>query len=91
MFFLVDDIEEPERPDSIAPGFGAIPLKLLDIVPPEGLGLELWIDKGVKLPHQEAGVARRQLLEALVELVGFEYAEFRQNGLAWPSRRGVHS
>ena len=87
LLFWVYNAEEPEISYSIAPGFGGIPLKLLDIFTPEGLILELWIDKGIKFPPQEGGVARRQLLEALQELVGFEYAEFRQTGLAWPSRR----
>ncbi len=56
--FLVDHIKKPELFYSIAPGVRDIHLKLLDVVTPEGLGLELWIEKGIKLPSQEGGVVR---------------------------------
>ena len=91
LFLLVDDVEDPVLPHPIAPSFRGISLKLLDVVAPKGRSLELGIDKRVELSPQKGRVARRQLLEALQEFIGFEYAEFRQNGLVWPSRRGGRS
>jgi len=91
LLLLIHNVEQPELAYSISPGFRGVPLKLLDVVAPEGFRLDLGIDKGVEFPSQESGVARRQLFEAFQELIGFEYAELRQIGLAWPSRRGGHS
>ena len=91
LLLLIHNVEQSELAYPISPGLRGVPLKLLDVVAPEGLRLDLGIDKGVEFPSQEGGVARRQLLETFQELIGFEYTELRQIGLAWPSRREGHS
>ena len=57
LLLLVHNIENPELANSVPPGFRGVPLKLLDVLAPEGLRLELGIDKCIKLAPQEAGVA----------------------------------
>jgi len=91
LFLFVDDVEDPELANPVAPSLRGVALKLLDVVTPKGRGFELGIHKRVELTSQKGSVARRQLLETLQEFIGFEYAELRQNGLAWPLRRGARS
>ena len=88
LFLWINDIEDPKPPNSIAPGFRGVALELFDIVAPEGLCPELGIDKRVQFSPQEGTIARRQLVEALQEFIGFEYLKFRQIVPAGPLHRG---
>ena len=45
LLLLVRDIEDSELSNSVSPSFRGVPLQLLDVVAPEGLRLELRIDK----------------------------------------------
>jgi len=54
--FLINNVEEPELTDAVSPCIGIISLKLLDVISPERLFLNLWIHKRVEFFSQETGI-----------------------------------
>jgi len=84
---LVDLIEEPPRPYSIAPGLGHVAPELPNVWSEVGTHPELQVDDLLELPGHVRMTALGDALQVLCELPGLEDPVLsRQTGLAAPLR-----
>jgi hypothetical protein len=77
-FVFIDFIEESPRTDSIPPCFGFKLLQFLDIGPEMGMLTQLGINELIKLMLDSALTSHGDLLQVLLELIGFEDPIFIQ-------------